>query len=222
VIAHGQRDRGHGWRGAGNAHQLGGCGRPQAACRNVCGVPELSRRSKHTLKEVGDVGNRPEIRTPLPLLRPLALPPLPFCSLLCCRRSNFAPSWAAAAPILLPLLLPLVLPPLPFCSLLCCRRSRFCASHACSIAVAMCCPASADVNNTMGMVPATRPRGAAWWARYGVSVIASVQYEKWWDQRQKRSGQLFYGCDDVAGVTYVRGGDIIDDYPPTLTSPQQL
>jgi hypothetical protein len=33
---------------------------------------------------------------------------------------------------------------------------------------------------------------------------------------------LFYGCDDVAGVTYVRGGDIIDDYPPTLTSPQQL
>jgi hypothetical protein len=142
--------------------------------------------SKHPLREVGDVGTRPGICTPLPLLRPLALPLLPFCSLLCC------------------------------------RCSRFCASHACSIAVAMCCPASADVNNTMGMVPATRPRGAAWWAQYGVSVIASVQYEKWWDQRQKRSGQLFYGCDDVAGVTYVRGGDIIDDYPPTLTSPQQL
>jgi hypothetical protein len=53
-------------------------------------------------------------------------------------------------------------------------------------------------------------------------VIAWAQYEKWWEQRQKRSGQLFYGCDDVAGVTYVRGGDIIDDYPPTLTSPQQL
>jgi hypothetical protein len=36
-------------------------------------------------------------------------------------------------------------------------------------------------------------------------VIASVQYEKWWERRQKRSGQSFYGCDDVAGVTYVRG-----------------
>jgi hypothetical protein len=48
-----------------------------------------------------------------PNLLPLALPPLPFCSLLCCRRSQFAPSCAAAAPILLPL----ALPPLPFCSL---------------------------------------------------------------------------------------------------------
>jgi hypothetical protein len=86
----------------------------------------------------------------------------------------------------------------------------------------MRCPASAHGNNTVGMVPATLPRGAAWWARYGVSVIAWAQYEKWWKQCQKRSGQLFYGCDDVAGVTYVRGGDIIDDYPPTLTSPQQL
>jgi hypothetical protein len=49
-----------------------------------------------------------------------------------------------------------------------------------------------------------------------------VQYEKWWHQRQKRSGQLFCGCDEVAGVTYIRGCDLIDDYPPTLTSPQQL
>jgi hypothetical protein len=75
----------------------------------------------------------------------------------------------------------------------------------------------------MRMVPATLPRGAAWWVRYGVFVIASVQCEKWWERRQKRSGQLFYGCDDVAGVTYVcpRGCDIIADYPPTLTSPEQ-
>jgi hypothetical protein len=49
-----------------------------------------------------------------------------------------------------------------------------------------------------------------------------AQYEEWWEPCQKRIGQLFYGCDDVAGVTYVRGGDIIDDYPPTLTSPQHL
>jgi hypothetical protein len=54
-------------------------------------------------------------------------------------------------------------------------------------------------------------------------VIEWAQYEKWWEPCQKRSGQLFYGCDDVAGVTYVcpRGCDIIADYPPTLTSPQQ-
>jgi hypothetical protein len=24
-----------------------------------------------------------------------------------------------------------------------------------------------------------------------------AQYEKWWEPCQKRSGQLFYGCDDV-------------------------
>jgi hypothetical protein len=53
--------------------------------------------------------------------------------------------------------------------------------------------------------------------------VGAASKEKWWEQRQKRSGQLFYGCDDVAGVTYVcpRGCDIIADYPPTLTSPQQ-
>jgi hypothetical protein len=55
-------------------------------------------------------------------------------------------------------------------------------------------------------------------------VVGATSKKKWWEQRQKRSGQSFYGCDDVAGVTYVRprGCDIIADYPPTLTSPQQL
>jgi hypothetical protein len=89
----------------------------------------------------------------------------PFCSLLCCRRSQFAPSCAAAAPNLLPLalppllicsllrcrcsqfapscaaaapnLLPLVLPPLPICSLLHCRhRSGFASSLALHLATA--------------------------------------------------------------------------------------
>jgi hypothetical protein len=49
-----------------------------------------------------------------------------FCAILRCRRSQFAPSCAAAAPILLPL----ALPPLPFCSLLRCRRSHFAPSCA--------------------------------------------------------------------------------------------
>jgi hypothetical protein len=40
-------------------------------------------------------------------------------------------------------------------------------------------------------------------------MIAWAQYEKWWEQCQKRSGQSFYGCDDVAGVTYVRGNVIM-------------
>jgi hypothetical protein len=128
VIKQSQRDRCHGWRGAGNAHQLGGCGRPQVACRNVRGVPELSRRSTHTLKEVEDVANRPEILTPLPLLRPLELPSLPFCSRFCallsCRRSHFVPSCAAAAPNLLPLLRPLLLPPRPLLRVACLLDSR--------------------------------------------------------------------------------------------------
>jgi hypothetical protein len=36
-------------------------------------------------------------------------------------------------------------------------------------------------------------------------VVGAASKEKWWEQRQKRSGQSFYGCDDVAGVTYASG-----------------
>jgi hypothetical protein len=36
-------------------------------------------------------------------------------------------------------------------------------------------------------------------------VVGAASKAKCWEQRQKRSGQSFYGCDDVVGVTYVRG-----------------
>jgi hypothetical protein len=63
-----------------------------------------------------------------------------LCSLLRCRRTHFAPSFAHSGAAAAPILLPLALPPLPFCSLFCsllrCRRSHFAPCFAPSRAAA--------------------------------------------------------------------------------------
>jgi hypothetical protein len=87
VIEQSQRHRGHGWRGVGHAHQrvdrmqhvgivieevlkrmrtliIFGNGveadnLAPSDTDQLCGVIKLSRRSKHTPKKVGEVGNAP-------------------------------------------------------------------------------------------------------------------------------------------------------------------
>jgi hypothetical protein len=87
MIEQSQRERGHSWRGVGQAHQQVDCTQhvgivieevlkrmrtliifgdgveannlAPSDTDQLCGVIKLSRRSKHTPKKVGDMGNAP-------------------------------------------------------------------------------------------------------------------------------------------------------------------
>jgi hypothetical protein len=91
-------------------------------------VENLKKHRPQTQKLCNPLASAPHAApAAAPILLPLLLP---FCSLLCCRRSHFAPSFAPSCAAAAPILLPLGLPPLPFCSLLGCRRSHFAPSFA--------------------------------------------------------------------------------------------
>jgi hypothetical protein len=111
------------------------------------GTPQNHRKTRRS---------RTPQETPTP--DPKAQQSARLCSLLCCRRSHFAPSWAAAAPILLPL----ALPPLPFCSLfcslLCRRRSHFAPFFAPSCAAAA--PILLPLLLPLELPPLPKPRQA--------------------------------------------------------------
>jgi hypothetical protein len=90
-------------------------------------TPHNHRKTRHSRKPEETPTPEPKAQQSARLCSPCcSCHRYPFCSLLGCRRSHFAPSCAAAAPILLPL----ALPPLPICSLLRCRRSQFAPSCA--------------------------------------------------------------------------------------------